>query len=217
MSRGRFQSLPNLGKEPKRRWEILPVRLIPERLVSQNGLNAVGIRVILSERMITLEETTLIAAPIDRIFDLARSVEVHVAGNAHFGEQAVAEAGATSGLLGLGETVTWRARHFFVRQRLTSQITAFDRPAYFQDTMLRGAFHSMQHDHHFRELPAVSSELALTEMRDVFRFAAPIPLLGRLAEQFILRRYMQALLHERNAVVKQIAESPTQAWREYLL
>jgi ligand-binding SRPBCC domain-containing protein len=142
---------------------------------------------------------------------------VHVAGNTHFGEQAVAEAGATSGLLGLGDTVTWRARHFFVRQRLTSQITAFDRPAYFQDTMLCGAFHSMQHDHHFRTLSSVASKPDLTEMRDVFRFAAPIPLLGRLAEQFVLSRYMQALLRERNAVVKQIAESPTQAWRQYLL
>jgi len=217
MSRGRFQSLPNLGKGPKRRWGILTVRLIPERLVSQGGLNAVGIHAILSERMITLEETTLIAAPIDRIFDLARSVEVHVAGNTHFGEQAVAEAGATSGLLGLGDTVTWRARHFFVRQRLTSQITAFDRPAYFQDTMLRGAFDSMQHDHYFRTLPGISSEPALTEMRDVFRFAAPIPPLGRFAELLVLRRYMQALLRERNAVVKQIAESPTKAWRQYLL
>ena len=167
--------------------------------------------------MTTFEETTLIAAPIDRVFDLARSVEVHVAGNTHFGEQAVAGAGATSDLLGLGDTVTWRARHFFVRQRLTSRITAFDRPDYFQDTMLCGAFRSMQHDHYFRALPGVSAEATLTEMRDVFRFAAPIPLLGRLAEQFVLRRYMQTLLHERNAVVKQIAESPTQAWQQYLL
>jgi ligand-binding SRPBCC domain-containing protein len=160
--------------------------------------------------MITLEEITLIAAPIERCFDLARSVEVHLAGNTHFGEQAVALEGATSGLLNLGDTVTWRARHFFVRQRLTSRITAFDPPAYFQDTMLRGAFRSMQHDHYFRTLPG-----GKTEMRDIFRFAAPVPLFGRIAEALVLRRYMQALLHERNAVIQQIAESPT-AWRQYL-
>ncbi len=93
--------------------------------------------------MINLEQITLISAPIARCFDLARSVEVHVAGNTHFGEEAVAEAGADTGLLSLGDTVTWRARHFFVRQRLTSQITAFDPPRYFQDTMLHGAFRSM--------------------------------------------------------------------------
>jgi ligand-binding SRPBCC domain-containing protein len=161
--------------------------------------------------MITLEETTLIAAPIARVFDLARSVEVHLAGNTHFSEQAVAEAGATTGLLALSDTVTWRARHFFIRQRLTSQITAYDRPHYFQDTMLRGAFRSMQHDHHFRSLATGD-----TEMRDVFRFAAPIPLLGRIAETLVLRRYMQALLHERNAVIQQIAESPTNDWQQYV-
>jgi ligand-binding SRPBCC domain-containing protein len=161
--------------------------------------------------MITLEEITLIAAPIERCFDLARSVEVHLAGNTHFGEQAVALEGVTTGLLNLGDTVTWRARHFLIRQRLTSRITAFDPPAYFQDTMLRGAFRSMQHDHYFRTLPGGE-----TEMRDVFRFAAPVPLLGRIAEALVLRRYMQTLLHERNAVIQQIAESPTRAWQKYL-
>ncbi|MGA1982912.1 MAG: SRPBCC family protein [Acidobacteriaceae bacterium] len=165
--------------------------------------------------MITLDEITLIAAPIARCFDLARSVEVHVAGNTHFGEQAVAlasdPAGATTGLLAPGDTVTWRARHFFIRQRLTSQITAYNPPAYFQDTMLRGAFRSMQHDHYFRTLPTGE-----TEMRDVFRFAAPIPLLGRIAEIVVLRRYMRSLLRERNAVIQTIAESPTEEWRQYL-
>jgi ligand-binding SRPBCC domain-containing protein len=161
--------------------------------------------------MTTLEETTLIAAPIARVFDLSRSVEVHLAGNTHFSEQSVAEAGATTGLLALGDIVTWRARHFLIRQRLTSQITAFDPPTYFQDTMLRGAFRSMQHDHTFRTLPDDRCE-----MSDIFRFAAPVPVLGRIAETLVLRRYMQALLHERNAVIKQIAESPTQEWRQYL-
>jgi hypothetical protein len=52
-------------------------------------------------------------------------------------------------------------------------------------------------------------------MKDVFRFAAPWPVLGLLAEVFILRRYMRALLRERNIVVKQIAESAE--WPNYLL
>lgn len=159
--------------------------------------------------MIRLHETTLIHAPIERVFDLARSVEVHLAGNTHFGEQAIAELGATTGLLTLGDTVTWRARHFFIRQRLTSRITAFDPPRYFQDTMLRGAFRTMQHDHYFRTLPD-----GQTEMRDIFSFAAPIPLLGSIAEVLILRRYMLALLRERNAVIKQVAESND--WQHYL-
>jgi hypothetical protein len=51
-------------------------------------------------------------------------------------------------------------------------------------------------------------------MKDVFRFAAPLPVLGRLAEVAFLSRYMQALLRERNAVVKGIAESSE--WHRYL-
>ena len=159
--------------------------------------------------MVTLTEITVVHAPIDRCFDLARSVEVHLAGNVHYGEAAVATAGVTTGLLGLGQQVTWRARHFGVRQTLTSEITAMKRPGYFQDTMRQGAFRSMQHDHFFRALSD-----AETEMKDVFCFAAPLGLLGRLAEGLVLRRYMQRLLRERNAALRQIAESAE--WRGYL-
>jgi ligand-binding SRPBCC domain-containing protein len=159
--------------------------------------------------MATLVTLTSIHAPIQRCFDLARSVEVHLKGNVHFGEQVLAAGGVTSGLLVLGEQVTWRARHFCVRQRLTSQITAFESPHYFQGTMLRGAFHSMQHDHYFRSISAEE-----TEMKDVFRFAAPVPVLGRVVEWLVLKRYMRKLLDERNAVVKEVAES--EEWRRYL-
>jgi ligand-binding SRPBCC domain-containing protein len=159
--------------------------------------------------VVRLEELTVVGAPIERCFDLARSVEVHLAGNVHSGEQAVAMAGVTSGLIGLGQRVTWRAKHFGVWLRLASELTAMDRPAYFQDTMLRGAFRCMQHDHFFRRLSADQ-----TEMRDVFCFAAPLGIFGHLAEYLVLRRYMLALLRERNAAIREIAESPV--WRKYL-
>ena len=159
--------------------------------------------------MITLEELILIHAPVERCFDLARSVEAHLAGNVHCGERAVALAGVTSGLVGLGQRVTWRARHFGLRWKLTSEITAMDRPLSFQDTMVRGVFRSMRHDHFFRSLAPDE-----TEMRDVFSFAAPFGILGRVAERAALGRYMRALLRERNAVIRQIAESSE--WRDYL-
>lgn len=159
--------------------------------------------------VVRLAEITVIQAPAERCFDLARSVEVHLAGNVDCGEAAVAVAGVTSGLVGMAQRVTWRAKHFGVRQSLTSEITAMDRPAWFQDTMIEGAFRFMLHDHFFR--PLCPDE---TEMRDVFCFAAPLPVFGRLAEIAVLRRYMRALLRERNAVLKAIAESPD--WRSYL-
>jgi ligand-binding SRPBCC domain-containing protein len=157
----------------------------------------------------TIDTITVIRAPIERVFDLARSVEVHLAGNVHCGEQAVASGGITSGLIALGEQVTWRAKHFGVWHQLTSRITEMDRPRFFQDVQIRGIFREMRHDHIFRSISPTE-----TEMRDIFTFAAPIPILGRLAELIFLRRYMRKLLDERNAAIHQIAESND--WRRYL-
>jgi ligand-binding SRPBCC domain-containing protein len=156
-----------------------------------------------------IEDLTMVKAPIERCFDLARSVEVHLAGNIHWGEEAVAAAGVTSGLIGLGQHVTWRAKHFAVWHTLTSEITAMNRPAFFQDAMVQGPFQSMKHDHFFR-----ARSDAETEMRDVFVFEAPLGFLGRIAEIGFLGRYMKALLRERNTVLKRMAES--EEWRKYL-
>ncbi len=159
--------------------------------------------------MIRLQETTIINAPVQRCFDLARSVEVHLIANVHSCEQALAVGEITSGLVGLRQKVTWRAKHFGIWHNLTSEITALEPPSYFQVTMIQGIFRFMQADHLFRVLP--SGE---TELTDIFAIAAPLPLLGPLAEILFLRRYMLALVHERNAVIKQIAESSE--WQHYL-
>jgi hypothetical protein len=82
-------------------------------------------------------------------------------------------------------------------------------PTYFQVTMVDGIFRSMQADHLFRSLPSGS-----TELRDIFTIAAPLPILGPIAEALFLRRYMMALNRERNAVVKRLAESDE--WQRYL-
>jgi ligand-binding SRPBCC domain-containing protein len=159
--------------------------------------------------VVRLETLTLIAAPVERCFDLARSVEVHLAGNVHSGESAVAAAGVTTGLIGMAQQVTWRARHFGILQTLTSEITAMEGPFYFRDTMMAGAFRWMHHDHLFQP-----TATGATEMKDVFCFAAPLGWLGRIAEWAVLRRYMEALLRERNLALKRIAESAE--WRRYV-
>ena len=157
--------------------------------------------------MIVIQTETRIAAPIERVFDLARSIDFHSRSLAHTGEEAVA--GRASGLIELGETVTWRARHLGVRQHLTAKITAFDRPKSFQDTMVRGAFAWMLHDHIFKPAPDGG-----TLMRDELSFAAPLGILGRIAERVLLRRYMTRFLQVRNHELKRVAESD--AWREFL-
>lgn len=149
--------------------------------------------------MPVIELTTSIAAPIERVFDLARSIDLHIASTVGTGERAVA--GVTSGLIGPGDEVTWRARHFGVWQKLTVRITAFERPTRFTDTMLRGAFRCMEHNHIFE------ASSAGTTMRDVFTYESPLGILGRIADFLFLKRYLRAFLLERNRVIKGVAES----------
>lgn len=158
--------------------------------------------------MITIHLSTPIHAPPERVFDLARSIDLH--SRSLDWTREVPVAGRTSGLIGLDETVTWRAWHLGVRQKLTSRISAYDRPRYFQDVMVRGAFAWMEHDHWFDATPDGG-----TVLRDEFRFAAPLGVLGRMVEALVLRRYMTRFLERRNAVIRRVAESPGE-WREYL-
>jgi len=94
---------------------------------------------------------TYIDAPIERCFDLALSVDLHQHSVAHTHERPVA--GVTTGGMRLGDTVTWEAVHFGVRQRLTSQITAYERPYQFTDEMVRSAFQELRHIHEFAHRP----------------------------------------------------------------
>ena len=149
--------------------------------------------------MARVELSLYVAAPPARCFDLARSVEAHVRSTAATGERAIA--GKTSGLLGLGDEVTWRARHFGIRQDLSSRITAFDRPRHFRDSMVRGAFARFDHDHYFEP------EGAGTRIRDVFDYEAPLGLIGRMAEWLFLSAYMHRFLLARLVELKALAES----------
>lgn len=153
-----------------------------------------------------IELSTFIRAPIGRVFDLARSIDLHSDSLAATGEKAVS--GVTAGLIRQGETVTWRARHFGVWQHLTSRITHFEPPRRFSDQMVRGAFKRFDHDHFFT--PQDSGTL----MRDVFDFDAPLGPLGHLANVLFLTRYMRRFLLVRNAALKAVAES--EDWQKYL-
>jgi ligand-binding SRPBCC domain-containing protein len=141
---------------------------------------------------------TYIQASREVVFDLSRDIDLHQISTRHTNEKAIA--GKTSGLIGLGETVTWQARHFGVTQKLSTKITAFQSPEYFVDEMLSGAFHSFKHEHLF----LVSGQGTL--MRDVFDYVSPLGLLGRLADRLFLQNYMKKLLSIRNLTIKEHAE-----------
>ncbi|MFK7787224.1 MAG: cell division protein [Crocinitomicaceae bacterium] len=153
-----------------------------------------------------IEINTEINAPINVVFDLSRSIDFHMKSTEHTGEKAVA--GKTSGLLGLNESVTWRAKHFGIRQNLTSQITVMNKPNIFVDEMTKGAFKWFCHQHLFLE------EGDKTILIDIFEFESPCGFLGKMANRLFLKNYMMRLLVERNKHLKVIAENG--AWKEYI-
>lgn len=144
--------------------------------------------------MTTFRLVTDIAAPIDVCFDLSRSIDLHLESMAASQERAVA--GVTSGLIAAGEEVTWEARHFGRRWRMTSRITEFDRPHRFVDEMVRGPFVSYHHVHLFH----VTDDGA--RMTDVVTFRAPVGLIANGP----LRAYLRLLLRNRNALIRSKAE-----------
>jgi ligand-binding SRPBCC domain-containing protein len=156
--------------------------------------------------VISLELVTEIAAPVERCFDLACSIDLHTASTDWSGERAVA--GVTSGLIGLGQEVTWQGRHFGFYMTHTSQITKYQRPHYFQDRMVQGKFRSFCHDHFFKLNPGG------TLMTDVLQFEAPLGILGGVVEKLLLKRHMEEFLLRRNQQIRLAAEG--EDWRRYL-
>jgi len=112
-----------------------------------------------------------------------------------------------SGLLELGDQVTWRGKHLGVWQTLTSKITVFDRPRHFRDSQVAGAFARFDHDHLFEWAGD------RTQMTDVFEYLAPLGPVGRVAELLFLNRYLTRFLRERGLIIKKVAESDD--WKLY--
>ncbi len=151
--------------------------------------------------MAVIHISTTIAAPIEQCFDLARDIDFHTQSLAATDERAVV--GRTSGLIGLGESVTWEGRHLGVRQRFTSEVTAFDRPTYFRDEMTAGAFREFAHDHRFE------ARNGATIMTDEVIFRSPFGPLWLIVDWLFLTGYMRRLLEGRSQAIKREAESST--------
>jgi ligand-binding SRPBCC domain-containing protein len=158
-------------------------------------------------QLIQLE--TKIAAPPERCFLLSLNIDLHMASTTPSREVAIA--GTTHGIIGPGETVTWRGRHFGFMVTHQSLISEYEPPHHFQDRMLRGMFKSFVHDH-----SCDATANGRTLMRDELRFAAPLGPLGWLAETLALRRHLIRVLEQRNATIRAVAEDLGQAWRKYL-
>jgi ligand-binding SRPBCC domain-containing protein len=146
-------------------------------------------------------ETSIAAAP-ERCFDLSLDIDLHLGSMADSNERAIA--GTTAGTIGLGETVTWRARHFGIPWTMTSRIVELDRPRRFVDAQVTGPFHAFRHVHEFTRLAGLAGG---TLMVDRVRFEAPFGAVGRVAEQAVLGRYLKHLIEARNRYLRFAAEA----------
>lgn len=76
-----------------------------------------------------------------------------------------------------------------------------ERPVYFRDEMIAGAFRRFSHEHMFEAI-----ETNKTKKTDILEISAPFGLLGLIAEHLFLGRYMQNFIREKNSSLKHILE-----------
>ncbi len=151
--------------------------------------------------------TTFVAAPVDVVFNLSRSIDLHKKSMIHYKEEAVA--GIRFGLIEKEETVTWKAKHFFKTRFLRVKITDMKKPDHFTDEQVEGNFKMMKHEHHFK--PCDNGTILI----DQFYFESPFGAMGKLFNSLYLTNYIKRLLEQRNKTIKDYAE--TEKWMRLLI
>ncbi len=148
--------------------------------------------------MVVIRVEILIHASPEVCFDLARDIDVHVATTKKTGERAIA--GVTSGMVFLGDTVTFEAKHLGFRHRLTSKIVAYERPTLFIDEMVSGPFSRLRHEHRFEQ------KQGGTLMVDTLDFQSSFGPVGLVVDKVFMRQYLTRFLARRNQGLKAMAE-----------
>jgi ligand-binding SRPBCC domain-containing protein len=156
--------------------------------------------------MPTIHLTTFITAPVERVFDLSRSIDLHKQSMTKHKEEAVA--GVRFGLIEKDETVTWKARHLMKNRILKTRITEMKKPEMFTDEQAEGDFKLLKHEHHFK--PCDNG----TIMIDIINFESPYGAVGKGFNKVYLTKYLRKLIETRNAVIKKFAEGSD--WKKIL-
>lgn len=127
-------------------------------------------------------------ASAEDMFDVSLDIDAHVASMQTSQERAIG--GVTSGHISLGETVTWRARHFGIWFTMTVRIDALARPHRFVDSQIRGPFRVFRHEHTFdsRERGCLMTD----------RITVGSPIFGALVERTVLVPYLRRMIRNRN-------------------
>lgn len=148
--------------------------------------------------MTTIKITTHYFAPIEKVFDINRNIDIHQQSASKTKEIAIA--GITSGLINKNETVTWKGKHFGVYLTHQSLISELIFPTYFVDEQLKGKFKSFKHQHFFEQ------KENYVEVTDILNYETPYGIFGKLFDKLFLKKHLTDFIMKRNAILKNLAE-----------
>ncbi|MES2862893.1 MAG: SRPBCC family protein [Bacteroidota bacterium] len=148
--------------------------------------------------MTTIKITTHYFAPIEKVFDTNRNIDIHQQSASKTKEVAIA--GITSGLINKNETVTWKGKHFGFYVTHQSLIPEMIFPTYFIDEQLKGHFKSFKHQHFFEQ------KENYVEVKDLLEYETPYGIFGKLFDTLFLKKHLTNFIIHRNAILKNLAE-----------
>jgi hypothetical protein len=153
-----------------------------------------------------IEFSTNIKAPIQRCFDLARSIDFRKISLDELNEESVA--GCTTGLIGPNQHVLLQSTVGGVRLSTDLKIEKFNPPFFFSYEIVDSAFHSIVHDYYFYD---ISEE---TVMINHLYYRTRWGLAGDLFNFLFLHKYLTRLITKRNDLLREFAESDK--WKDFI-
>jgi ligand-binding SRPBCC domain-containing protein len=157
--------------------------------------------------MTKIEFNTHIKAPIERCFDLSRSIDFHkVSISPVFKEESVA--GCTTGLIGHNQRTLMQSKLWGFQFSTELKIVKFNPPYFLSYEIADSNFHSIIHDYYFYD---IGDE---TAMVNHFYYKLKLGVLGEIANLLILEKYLTRIITQRNDLLRDYAE--TDKWQEIL-
>ncbi len=150
--------------------------------------------------------TTVVHAPVDRVFDLSRNIALLRKSVQSSGETIVT--GKTSGLLQAGEEITWQAKRLGCAWMVRLKTARMELHSFFEERMLQGDFALLKYQHYFK---AITNG---TVMIDLFEYEQRENSWGKSLKQLLLTKYWRRVLENRNTLIKSVAESDK--WMHFL-
>jgi ligand-binding SRPBCC domain-containing protein len=155
--------------------------------------------------MSEIKLTTFIAAPVERVFDLSRSVSL--VKQALLTNDILVSGEKTTGLLEEGESVTLQSKLLFKNRVWKLQLTKIVKPEMYIEEQVDGFFKNFKHEHYFKSCE--NGSFLIDQITYEEKGIA-----GQLADKIIFRNYLMKILDIKNTSIKQAAES--NRWKQYI-